>query len=187
MINASGTGITTSFVEVLRTRLTEEQPDQLPILHQRASDWFESNNLPADAVHHALAAEDFMRAAGLIELAWPVMDSSCQTATWLGWVKVLPEEMVFARPVLNVGYAWALLSGGKMEAGEKRLQDAEQWLDTTSNMSEGLPSTGMIVVDEEQFQSLPGINRQRPCLHCPGSRRCPRYPEVHPAGTRSLA
>ena len=145
------------FAEVLHTRSMEEQPDQVPTLHRRASEWYEHNGLPADAVRHALAAEDFVRAAGLVELAWPAMDRSCQPATWLGWVKALPEELVCARPVLSVGYAWALLEVGEMEAVEARLRDAERWLDTTADMSERpeVPLADMVVVDEEQFRSLP--------------------------------
>jgi len=36
-------------------------------------------------------------------------EGSIQPAIWLGWVKTLPEELVHARPVLNVWYAYALL------------------------------------------------------------------------------
>jgi len=135
------------FADVLRARLTEEQPDQVSGLHRRASLWYEQNGLPSDAIHHALAAKDFERAAGLIELAWPTMDISYQSAAWLGWVKSLPDKLIRARPVLSVGYAWALLDGGELEACESRLQDAERWLET--------PSNEMIVVDKELFQSLP--------------------------------
>ncbi len=87
------------------------------------------NGLPADAIRHALAAEDFARAAGLIELAWPAMDGRFQSATWLGWARSLPDELVRARPVLSVAYAWALLNGGELEAAEAWFGDAERWLD----------------------------------------------------------
>jgi LuxR family maltose regulon positive regulatory protein len=161
------------FADVLQARLMEEQPDRVPTLHRRASEWYEENGSPADAVRHALAAEDFERVADLAELAWPAMDESFQSATWLGWVKALPDELVRARPVLSVGYAQALLDGGELEAGEARLRDAERWLDTTADMAERpeLPSgetrpfnkfrassersRRMVVVDEEQFRSLP--------------------------------
>ena len=56
--------------------------------------------------------------AALVELAWPAIFKGFQPATWLGWVKALPDELIRARPVLSVGYAWALLDGGEMEAGE---------------------------------------------------------------------
>ena len=143
------------FADVLQARSTEEQPNQALSLHRRASEWYEQNDLPADAVRHALAAEEFERAAGLIELAWPAMDSSFQSASWLGWVRALPDELVRTRSVLSVGYAWALLNGGELEAAEARLQDAERWLDTPAGMGKQVPSAEMVVVDEEQFRSLP--------------------------------
>jgi LuxR family maltose regulon positive regulatory protein len=133
----------------------------VPTLHRRASEWHEHNGLPADAIRHALAAEDFERAADLVEVTWPAMDRSYQSATWLGWTKALPDELVRVRPVLSAGYAWALLNVGELEAAEARLRDAERWLDTTADMSgrphdpSGAPSAEMVVVDEEQFRSLP--------------------------------
>ena len=153
------------FADVLAAHALQEQPAQVPILHQRASAWYADNGLPADAIRHALAAKDFARAAGLVELAWPAMDGRFQAATWLGWAKALPDELVRARPVLSVAYAWAFLNGGKLEAAEARLGDAERWLDTSAEGSERLeaPSariiaesaTERVIVDEAQFRTLP--------------------------------
>jgi LuxR family maltose regulon positive regulatory protein len=133
------------FGEVLRAHLTEAQPAS--DLHRRASVWYEHNGLPFDAIGHALAGEDFERAAGLIELAHPVMDINYQSVTWLGWAQTLPDELVCARPVLSVDYAWALLDIGELEPCEARLRDAERWLNA--------PTDGMIIVDPRQFRSLP--------------------------------
>ena len=58
------------FAEVLSAHLREEQPDQVATLHRRASMWYEQHGSVADAIRHALAAEDFERAADLVELAW---------------------------------------------------------------------------------------------------------------------
>ena len=135
------------FADVLRAHLTEAQPEQVTGLHQRASAWYEQNGFAHDAIRHSLAAADFVRAAALIELAWSAMDLSYQSATWLGWVKALPDGLLRARPVLSVGYAWALLDGGELEASEARLHDAERCLNTPADL--------MIVVDQEQFRSLP--------------------------------
>ncbi len=145
------------FAEVLHTRLMEKQPDLAVTLHRRASEWYEQNGLTTDAVHHALEAEDFVQAAGLLELAWPAMNESCQAVTWLGWAKALPEELFRARPVLIVGYAWALLQSGEMELPEALLHEAEQWLTSKANNSgqADAPSNEMIVVDKEQFRALP--------------------------------
>ena len=118
------------FAEVLRLHLMAEQPDQIPTLHRRASEWYEQNGSAADAIRHALAAEDFERAADLVELAVPAMRQSRQEATMLGWLKALPDELLRVRPVLSVHYAGALLLGGQLEGVEARLRDAERWLDT---------------------------------------------------------
>ena len=144
------------FAELLRQRL-HRSGASVAELHRRASIWYEDNGLEAEAIHHALVAADFERAAGLIELSWRAMDRSFQSAMWLGWVKALPDELVRARPILSVGYAWALLSNGELEAGDARLRDAERWLETTAHTSgqPEAPSAEMVVVDEEEFRSLP--------------------------------
>jgi LuxR family maltose regulon positive regulatory protein len=145
------------FAEVLYAHLIAEQPNQVATLHRRASEWYEQDGSAADAIRHALAAGDFDRAAGLIELAVPAMHTSRQEATLLGWLKALPDELIHLRPVLSVGYAWALLAVGELEAADARLSDAERWLDTTTDTSERAlaPSAEMVVVDKEEFRRLP--------------------------------
>jgi LuxR family maltose regulon positive regulatory protein len=146
------------FADVLQAHLMEAQPDRVAALHWRASAWYERNGLRSDAIRHALAAKDLPRAAGLIELAWPATEEgSIQPATWLGWVKTLPDELTHARPVLNVWYAYALLGSGELEAAEARLKDAERWLVPADTMKVQLetPFVEMVVVDKEQFNSLP--------------------------------
>jgi LuxR family transcriptional regulator, maltose regulon positive regulatory protein len=148
--------------DVLQARLLDEQPGQVPDLHRRASAWYEQNGEPQVAIGHALAAEDFGRAADLIERAIPAMRSNRQEATVRGWLEVLPlgvlpDEVVRARPVLSVHFAGALLSGGEFEGVEARLRDAERWLDATTAPHEGTPArpAEMVVADEEEYRRLP--------------------------------
>ena len=137
------------FADVLHAHLTEEQPDLAPILQRRASEWYERNGLPAGAVRYALAAKDFERVASLAEMAWQAMDASFQSAAWIGWMKKLPDEIIRTRPVLSTQYAGALWMAGELEASEARLRDAERWLDPARDASR------MVVVDKEQFRTLP--------------------------------
>ncbi|MBA3641774.1 MAG: tetratricopeptide repeat protein [Acidobacteria bacterium] len=143
------------FADVLRMHATEEQPDQVAVLHQRASAWHEHNGLRSDAVRHALAAEDFERAAGLVEMAALAMLGSSQEATLHGWLTALPDEVVRARPVLSVYFAFASFSRDGLDAAEARLRDAERWLDSSAGVSEPPPGE-MVVVDDVGFKSLPG-------------------------------
>lgn len=146
------------FADVLRARLMDEQPDLVLGLHLRASDWFERNGEPSEAVHHALVGEDFERAADLIEKALPAMLRDRREATLCSWLDLLPEPLFEQRPVLSVGYVGALMSTGQVERASPRLQAAERWLDVTTAVGEGPAgsSSDMVVVDAEQLQQLPG-------------------------------
>src|SRR5437588_3197920 len=134
------------FADVLFAHLLEEQPIQVPVLHRRASEWYEQNGSTADAVRPALAAEDFDRAADLVELASPALFRSRQEATVLGWLRALPDQVVQVRPVLSVMYAATLALYGQFDGVEARLRDAERWLDTTADGNE------MVVLDKEEFR-----------------------------------
>ncbi len=138
------------FADVLHLHLMTEQPHLVPALHRRASEWFEHNDLAADAIRHALAAADFERTADLIERAMPAMRRNRQESLVLGWLEMLPDELFFSRPVLSVHFAGTLLSNGRLEDVEARLQDAERWLDIREDTAK------MVVVDKEEFRSLPG-------------------------------
>ncbi|MEO6142499.1 MAG: LuxR C-terminal-related transcriptional regulator [Dermatophilaceae bacterium] len=144
------------FADVLQAHLLDEQPDEVPDLHRRARAWYEQNGERSEAIRHALAGDDFARAAALVELAIPAMRMSRQEATLRHWIEALPGELVRVRPVLSVGYAGALLLGGDLDGVEARLEDAERWLDSTTDTHRGPEaSSGMVVVDDEEFRRLP--------------------------------
>jgi LuxR family maltose regulon positive regulatory protein len=115
------------FADLLRQRLHQVYPDRAPILHRRASEWFEQNDLMAEAIDHALAAEDLERAAGLIEQNAEATLMRGEVATFLRWVDGLPDGLVRARPALSVLYAWMLLwQGQSLRLIESLLRDAEE-------------------------------------------------------------
>jgi LuxR family transcriptional regulator, maltose regulon positive regulatory protein len=156
------------FAELLRQRLqrnstlsTGKEKVAVDELHRGASEWYERNGLAADAIHHALAAQDFERAATLIEKTVPEIRKNRQEATVmeLGWLKALPDELIYVRPVLSVAYAYALFGSGELEGVEVRLRDAEQWLDTHAEIGKRTDflAAGMVVVDEKEFRRLPGM------------------------------
>ena len=146
------------FADVLRAHLLDERPDDVPDLHLRASAWFEQHGEPSEAIRHALAGEDFARAADLVELAFPAMRRSRQEVTVRGWLDAIPDELIRVRPVLSVNAVGVLLVVGEIEGVEGRLRDAERWLDQAAGTSQGpdAPAREMVVVDHEEFARLPG-------------------------------
>jgi len=131
------------FGDLLRQRLGK--PKEFAEYHLRASQWHEENGDLGAAFHHAVAAGDFVRAAGLAEAAWQGMNESFQSAAWLGWVKKLPGKLIRTRPVLCTQIAQAFTNTGELEASELRLQDAERCLD------------GSDLANEAQLKPLPAM------------------------------
>jgi LuxR family maltose regulon positive regulatory protein len=118
------------FADLLRQRLHQTQPEQLPILHRRASEWYEQNGFADEAIEHALRAEDFERAAYLIENQFGAdlidkYERGDQTIL-RRWLAELPEEFVFSKPHLCMLRAWNLFASGKLDAAERSLQAAEK-------------------------------------------------------------
>ena len=145
------------FADVLRARLLDEQPDLVPALHRRASDWYEANGERAVAIDHALAAGDFDRAADLVELAAPSLQRLRQEGTLRRWMEAIPDAQFRVRPVLSNGYVGSLMSTGQIDGIEPYLRNAERWLDTMSGERRGPQDRppDMVVVDEERFRTLP--------------------------------
>jgi LuxR family maltose regulon positive regulatory protein len=143
------------FADVLRARLLDERPDVVRTLHLRASDWFEQNGERPEAIQHALAAEAFDRAADLVELAIPALRRDRQEATLRRWLEALPAEIFRVRPVLTVGMVGSLMIRGELEGVERRLADAERWLDPTGAEEIRRAAGEMVVVDHAGFRALP--------------------------------
>ena len=113
------------FADVLRARLGSERPELVPVLHERASRWFEEHDLLEQAVQHALAAHDHERAATLVEKAVPEIRRQRREAVVAGWLAALPDDTVRSSPVLSVFSAALLMVAGDLEAVGPRLDDAD--------------------------------------------------------------
>ena len=114
------------FIDLLRQRLRQTQPEQVSSLHQKASAWYEQNGFIDKAIEHALNADEFEQAATLIEdQANKVWDQGEHTKL-RRWLKALPEKILFTKPQLSIFNAWTLFINGRDDAAERSLEAAEQ-------------------------------------------------------------
>jgi LuxR family maltose regulon positive regulatory protein len=128
------------FADVLRARLRQNHPELPAELHRRASIWYEAHASIAEAVKHALAAGDVLRAADLIDRErWTLLGRG-EANTLRGWLDELPPEIVNDHPGLNLAYAWIFSLLEQAEAIEPRLQDAEKALALTASRNSGQPA-----------------------------------------------
>jgi ATP/maltotriose-dependent transcriptional regulator MalT len=105
-----------------------QHPDRVPGLHRAASRWYAEHGMLADAVPHAVAGDDFDRAAGLVELALPDLRKHRQDRTLREWLRALPDDVVRERPLLAAFLAWTRLSEGDLDGTQVWLDDAERAL-----------------------------------------------------------
>jgi LuxR family maltose regulon positive regulatory protein len=132
------------FAAFLRERLKRERPDAILELHRRAGLWYEDEGCLAWAVEHTLAAQDFDRAADLIEEETGVRRRYVDAAMLLRWLGTLPDGLVRQRPQLSLLYAWALAHSGALEDAEDRLRDTEEAM----KLDDGASTMGLS--DEER-------------------------------------
>ena len=125
---------------------------ELATAHRRASAWFQQHGSIADAIHHALAAEDYAHAADLIELAWPDTQRLRQEVMALEWLDAIPGHVFAQRPILSLAHVGTLLSNGKLVLGTMRLREIERWIDPDQSARIGAPT----VADATMLEMLPG-------------------------------
>jgi LuxR family maltose regulon positive regulatory protein len=118
------------FSDLLRRRLAQALPDQVPVLHRRASHWYQEAGMVEKAIDHALAAGDVDRATSLIEAEAEATLKRSEVTTFLDWMEQLPVEEIRARPALVLLHAAALLTGGRsLDTVAVRIRDVEEYRD----------------------------------------------------------
>jgi LuxR family maltose regulon positive regulatory protein len=114
------------FAELLRQRLRAVGTISESALHRSACQWFTGEELFPEAIHHALAGEDWGRAAELVSGQSVSMLGRGELITLLGWIKSLPDEAICARPELCRDYGWALTLTGRLDEADVYLKRAEE-------------------------------------------------------------
>jgi LuxR family maltose regulon positive regulatory protein len=94
--------------EFLTQRLESELGNEIPGLHQRAALWYASQELWTDAVQHAIAAGDAVRALEWIKnCAMPLVKRG-DLFTLLGWQRLFPTALMRSQPEVTLAIAWGM-------------------------------------------------------------------------------
>jgi ATP/maltotriose-dependent transcriptional regulator MalT len=95
------------FAEFLRRRLERDHPDRVAPLHACAATWYAEHNYLSEAVDHALASDDPVRAVDLVEQDETRLLEQSKMTTWLAVIDKLPSQLVATRPRLQLTLGWA--------------------------------------------------------------------------------
>ena len=113
------------FADVLRLRMRQLHPELVQPIHRRAAAWYRRSGLTADAIQHALAAQDWEVAAASIEEHAEALLIRGEVATLMGWLRMLPPDVLGRRPRLCLFQAAALTVVGQLDEAEAQVRAAE--------------------------------------------------------------
>ncbi len=121
------------FAELLRGYLQKNNPSQIPLLHCRASEWFEEQGMVSEAIRHAFAADDWERSVRLISANIFALLEQNELNSVERQLQILSTEKSPARPWLLVGYAWLVAYTGQLSSVEPVLKLAETEIDNLNS------------------------------------------------------
>ena len=110
------------FADVLRRDLDETEPESVPVLHLRASEWFEQHGDVEEAIAHSIAARDVARASDLVSRHAHGILRGGRIATLMRWLDELNWTEALADPQLAVIRA---LAAGELNSSTDAV---ESWL-----------------------------------------------------------
>jgi LuxR family transcriptional regulator, maltose regulon positive regulatory protein len=113
------------FAELLRHELALTEPELVPRLHRRASEWYRQQGAIDEAVEHATAAGDFAQATELITTHWYEFLQGGRHETVAAWIDRLPSETVRSDANLCLTKAWLGVNMGRVDEVDRWIEAAE--------------------------------------------------------------
>lgn len=111
--------------EFLQDRLRTKQAELIPDLYRRAYRWYAAREMWSEAVHYAIAAEDFPRAIQFIENCAMSMVAKGDLLTLLSWEQKLPKELMSSQLEVKLALAWGMSLVTRFKEAEVLLTQVE--------------------------------------------------------------
>jgi LuxR family maltose regulon positive regulatory protein len=143
------------FRDLLRRKLADEEPELVPVLNQRAAQWYEAQGDPESALGHAHAAGDSDGAARILGAIALRVHHSGRVATVERWLRPFDNDERLEK------YPEVAINGCRIHAVRGRPEEAERWLGAAER---GAASRKR------------GVASVRPCIAVMRSAMCPEGP-----------
>jgi LuxR family maltose regulon positive regulatory protein len=135
--------------EYLTQRLRSELGNEIPGLHQHASLWYASQELWTDAVQHAIAAGDSIRALDWIKnCAMPLVKRG-DLFTLLGWQRLFPAVLMRSQPEVRLAIAWGMALAMRFDEARELADEIER-----DNRASHSPNAEVIGCECEAIRSV---------------------------------
>jgi LuxR family maltose regulon positive regulatory protein len=111
--------------EMLRTELRRRQPCEEERVHRRAAAWYDAQDRPERAVHHALAGGDTASAAQMVSRYMDALIDEGKTRVLQRWLTQLDAGALEEHPLLAIQAGWIWAVGGEPAPALRCLLAAE--------------------------------------------------------------
>jgi LuxR family maltose regulon positive regulatory protein len=102
--------------DALRREFARRPAEEQRVAHLQAMEWWLEEGDIAQAIHHAMEADDHERAADLICANWLEYMLGGWLETLGGWINRIPIDAMFAYPPILVASAWIAAFSGDVKA-----------------------------------------------------------------------
>jgi LuxR family transcriptional regulator, maltose regulon positive regulatory protein len=113
------------FAQLLKQRLQLHDKAVINAIHNKASDWFEYNNMNELAIDHTLAIKNYEKCLHLLSKESEGMWQNGMHTAILKYGDMLPHELIKTNPEFCLYYSWILISAGQIQRAEPFLASAE--------------------------------------------------------------
>src|SRR5579871_2620163 len=134
------------FADLLRARLRQTDPVLFADLHNRASRWYEQHAVSGEAIQHSLTAQDFDRAAQMVQSSSLRSIAQGEVQIVLDWYRRLPVPLVESDPRLGIPYAYALMLSNQPDLAKAEMQNVERHLPSDPTSLDARAARGRIAL-----------------------------------------
>jgi LuxR family transcriptional regulator, maltose regulon positive regulatory protein len=128
----------TLFAEFLRRRFADQSPGALATLHCRASDWLLEQGFHIEAIEHALAGHDPVRAAKILESRCNALAGSAQDWLIPKFAAQIPPHIQAFYPRIMLALAWEHIMHWEFDEARSLLAASRARLDEMRRIG-GMP------------------------------------------------
>ncbi len=112
------------FADLLRQKLLLKNKTNADVIHNKACEWFEKNNMNELAIEHALKVHNFEKSLQILNKIVEGMWESGLHSAIVKYGDLLPDDLIKENLNFSLYYAWILISAGNIDKGEVFLKSS---------------------------------------------------------------
>jgi LuxR family maltose regulon positive regulatory protein len=113
------------FADLLKQRLQQKNQMLIYDTHNKASEWFEQNNMFDFAIQHTFEIKNYEKSIQLLGEIVEGLWEKGQHSAIMKYGDNLPDELILTNPEFCLYYSWTLISAGQIQKAEPFLVSAE--------------------------------------------------------------